>query len=63
MRRMIALEALTNAGIGFLVSWLATVFVLGYSPAHSVAVTLMFFGLSFTRAYVLRRMFARRVVV
>lgn len=56
---MNAIEALTNASIGLVVSWLATVFVLGYSPAHSLAVTLMFFGLSFTRAYVLRRIFAR----
>jgi hypothetical protein len=30
---MSALEALCNAVIGFVVSWCATLFVLGYSPA------------------------------
>ena len=56
---MTALEAVANATIGFAVSWAATVFVLGYSPAASLGVTAMFFGLSSPRAYVLRRMFAR----
>ena len=54
-----ATEALANAVIGLLVSWAATWGVLGYSPAESVAVTGMFFGLSFTRAFVLRRVFRR----
>ena len=54
-----ATEALANALIGLLVSWAATWGVLGYSPAESVAVTLMFFGLSFTRSFVLRRIFRR----
>ena len=58
MKRSIA-EALANATIGFAVSWAATFFVLGYSPAASLGVTAMFFGLSFTRSYVLRRIFAR----
>lgn len=56
---MIALEALTNAAVGFIVSWLVTWLVLGYSPAQSVGVTLMFFVLSFGRAYVIRRIFRR----
>ncbi len=55
--RMDATEALANAVIGLLVSWAATFFVLGYSVSGSAAVTLMFFALSFTRAYVLRRVF------
>ena len=56
---MDALESLANASIGLLVSWLATWLVLGYSASASVGVTLMFFGLSFTRAYVLRSIFRR----
>jgi hypothetical protein len=56
---MSAFEALANALIGLCVSWAATLFVLGYSPADSAAITAMFFGLSFTRAYVLRLIFKR----
>ncbi len=47
-------EALANAAIGLIVSWAATWFILGYSPAQSIGVTLMFFGLSFGRSYLLR---------
>lgn len=54
---MSALEALCNAVIGLVVSWAATFFVLGYSAAGSLGVTAMFFGLSFGRAYVIRRVF------
>lgn len=57
---MIALEALCNAAIGLLVSWAATFFVLGYSATGSLAVTAMFFALSFTRSYVLRLVFRWR---
>jgi hypothetical protein len=56
---MTALEALANAAIGLVVSWAATFFVLGYSAAGSLAVTMMFFGLSFARSYALRLLFAR----
>ncbi len=56
---MSALEALCNATIGLLVSWAATFFVLGYSATGSLAVTAMFFALSFTRSYVLRLVFRR----
>ena len=52
-----ATEALTNAVIGLVVSWSATYFILGYTAAGSIAVTLMFFGLSFGRSYILRRVF------
>jgi hypothetical protein len=54
---MNAIEALANATIGLVVSWAATYFVLGYSASGSLGVTAMFFSLSFTRAYLLRRAF------
>ena len=54
-----AAEALVNAIIGLLISWAATHWVLGYDPASSAAITGMFFGLSFTRAFVLQRIFGR----
>ncbi len=56
---MIAAEALANALVGLIVSWAATFFVLGYSAAGSLAVTAMFFGLSFARSYAIRWAFAR----
>ncbi len=56
---MIAAEALANALIGLIVSWAATFFILGYSAAGSLAVTAMFFGLSFARSYAIRWAFAR----
>ena len=54
---MDAIEALANASVGLVVSWTATWLVLGYSPASSAAVTGMFFGLSFTRAWIIRGIF------
>lgn len=54
---MSALEALANAAIGLAVSWAATLWVLGYSPAQSAQITAMFFGLSFGRTWVIRRIF------
>ena len=56
---MNALEAFANAALGFAVSWAATFYVLGYTAQGSVAVTGMFFALSFTRSYVLRLIFRR----
>ena len=56
---MSALEALCNAVVGLLVSWAATFFILGYSAAGSLAVTVMFFGLSFARSYLIREAFRR----
>lgn len=50
-------ESLANAGIGLVVSWLATWLVLGYSPAESVGVTVMFFWLSFARVWIIRSIF------
>lgn len=57
--RIDLMESLCNAGIGLVVSWAATWLVLGYSAIGSAAVTAMFFGLSFTRAFVLRSIFRR----
>ena len=54
-----AAEAFANAAIGLFVSWAATWGVLGYSPAESVAVTGLFFSLSFTRAWLIRKAFRR----
>lgn len=56
---MDAIEALTNAAVGLVVSWAATLLVLGYTPAQSAAITAMFFGLSFTRAWIIRAAFRR----
>ncbi len=56
---MSAVEALTNATVGLIVSWAATFFVLGYSATGSLAVTALFFTLSFTRAYALRILFRK----
>ena len=52
-------ESLCNAGIGLVVSWSATWLVLGYTADQSIAVTLMFFALSFVRTFVLRSIFRR----
>lgn len=57
--RLDAAEALANALIGLAVSWAATWAVLGFTAAQSVGVTALFFGLSTTRQFVLRRLFRR----
>jgi len=54
-----AAEALVNSTIGLVVSWGATWLVLGYQPAAAIAVTLMFFGLSFARSWAVRALFKR----
>lgn len=54
---MDAVESFANALVGLILSWLATLLVLGFSPAKSAAITAMFFGLSVTRSYALRRLF------
>ncbi len=59
MRFVDAIEALTNAAVGLAVSWAATFFVLGYPPGQSAAITAMFFGLSFSRAWAIRAVFRR----
>jgi len=58
-----ALEAFCNAAIGLAVSWAATLFVLGYSPAQSAGITAMFFVLSFARSLIIRAIFKRMDMV
>jgi len=60
--RIDVLEALSNAAIGFVISWAATFWILGYSAGGSILVTAMFFALSFSRAYILRRLFRRATI-
>ena len=59
MSRLAIVESALNAGIGLIVSWGATVWVLGYSPSSAAWVTAMFFCLSFARSYALRLIFRR----
>ena len=54
-----AIEAITNAVVGLVISWLVTWAVLGFSLAASAGITGMFFGLSTARSFVLRRVFRR----
>jgi hypothetical protein len=59
---MSLIEAWTNAGIGLLVSWLFTFYCLplfGYQPSAQTAlwITLIYFFLSMSRTYLLRRLF------
>jgi hypothetical protein len=61
---MSALEAFANAAIGLLISWAVTFFLLpiwGLTPSagQSAGITLVYFGISFARSYVLRRAFAK----
>lgn len=58
MKRSMA-EALTNAAIGLIVSWLITWAVLGFTPTQSVGITLMFFAVSTARAFAVREAFRR----
>ena len=54
---MDAIEALSNAAIGLVVSWLLTWLWLGFSPVGSITITAVFFCVSTVRSYVLRRLF------
>ena len=59
---MTAIEALCNAGIGYLVSVAATYWLLpiwGIAPhvGQAFGISGMFFVLSFARAFVLRELF------
>ena len=56
---MSALEALCNAIIGLVVSWTLTAFVLGYTPAQAIGVTLLFFCASFLRSWAIREAFKK----
>lgn len=62
--RLDAAEALANAGIGLVVSWVLTWACLPFwglapSPAQSAGITAMFFAASFARAWGLRAVFRR----
>lgn len=57
--RMSDIEAIANIVIGFWASWAAAFFILGYSAGGSLAVTAMFFALSFARSYALSLIFKR----
>jgi uncharacterized membrane protein len=54
-----AVEALCNAVVGFAVSWVITVFVLGYTASGGLAVTGMFFVASFVRSWAIREGFRK----
>lgn len=54
---MDAIEALTNSTVGLIVSILLTWLWLGFSPAQSVGITAVFFGVSTGRSYIIRRIF------
>lgn len=62
--RLDNIEALANAGIGLVISWMATLALLplwGLTPnaGQSAGITVMFFCLSFTRARAIRWVFRR----
>lgn len=54
---MFAAEALANTIGGGLINWAVTWLLLGFTPAQSLGITALFFGISFARSYVLRHLF------
>jgi hypothetical protein len=61
-RYMSLIEAKTNAGLGLLISWVFSywglpLFGLTPSATQAAGITACYFVLSFSRSYVLRRMF------
>lgn len=58
MKRSMA-EAITNATLGLIASWLITWAVLGFTPAQSAGITLMFFAVSTARNFIVREAFRR----
>ncbi len=64
-RRLDIVEAITNAAVGFAVSWGITFYALpplfGIVPSgkEAVQITALFFSISTLRAYVLRRVFRK----
>lgn len=61
---MSALEALTNATIGLLVSWAVTYWALPLwgltpSPVEAGGITAMYFLISFARSWAIREVFRR----
>ena len=61
-KKMSAIESMTNAIVGLIVSWLFTYFCLPLfglepSPMSAIGITLAYFILSFVRCYVVRRFY------
>ena len=59
-----AVEALTNAVVGLIVSWAVTYYALplwGLTPSASASagITAVYFAVSFTRAWIIRELFRR----
>jgi len=54
-----AIEAVTNATVGLIVSILLTWLWLGFTPVQSAGITAVFFITSTARAYIVRRAFRR----
>ena len=61
---MSAIEALCNAVVGLLVSWAVTFYALpmwGLEPSatQAVAITALYFCVSFARSYLIREVFRK----
>ena len=50
-------ESIANMAIGAAVNWFAVLFLFGVSFSFATLSTFIFFGLSFIRSLVIRRMF------
>jgi hypothetical protein len=57
--RLSLAEAITNATLGLIVSWLITWAVLGFTPVQSAGITLLFFAVSTVRSFIVREAFRR----
>ena len=57
--RLSLAEAITNATLGLIVSWLITWAVLGFTPVQSIGITAMFFAVSTVRSFIVREAFRR----
>lgn len=57
--RLSLAEAITNATLGLIVSWLITWAVLGFTPVQSAGITLLFFAVSTVRSFIVREIFRR----
>lgn len=57
--RLSLAEAITNATLGLIASWLITWAVLGFTPVQSAGITLLFFAVSTVRAFAVREIFRR----
>lgn len=64
--RISAIEALTNSGVGLVLSWCITYFALplwGLHPSAtaSASITACYFFVSFARAFIIREVFRKWV--